>query len=554
MGGKVYQVIVTAADVYDQTAVANVGLSWIVFNPVIISTVPDQDDFEGNEVLLTVTSTNASNTLVTFTASGLPNGLAMGSGGIISGIVAAGASSGGNDGVYAVLVVATDANGASDAADFNWTINSPVVVAPISNPTNNEGDEPSLAASATDANGTTLTFSATGLPPGIIINATGVFGGNVAAGDGYYSPYSVTVTATNVNGSTGNTTFSWNIVNPLTVSPIENQTSDEGAQPSLTATANDVNGSAVRFYASGLPNGLTMNLTGAVSGTVAAGAGFDGNSGNNGVYNVTVYAIDDNGAMAQTQFVWTIVNPISIAPINNATKNEGDDPIIPVVATDANNAQMYFSASGLPQGLTIDRNTGIIDGVIATGASSGGNDGVYNVTVNVIDAIGAKAATSFVLLVLPANPITMDPIPDQASDEGNDVTLEVNATDANNGNLRYTADVLPDGLTIDRDTGTISGVIAAGTAAGGDNGVYFIKVTAADNLGNSAFRTFVWAITVPVFTLEPISTQTNAEGASVSISLTVKNFDPNVAVTYTAPGLPAGTSLNNDLAIITGYI
>jgi hypothetical protein len=65
---------------------------------------------------------------------------------------------------------------------------------------------------ATDSDpGQTLTYSATGLPPGLSINpATGVITGMPTTDD---SPYTVTVTVTDTTGASGSTTFQW-VIDP----------------------------------------------------------------------------------------------------------------------------------------------------------------------------------------------------------------------------------------------------------------------------------------------------------------------------------------------------
>jgi len=67
-------------------------------------------------------------------------------------------------------------------------------------------------------NGDRLTFSATGLPPGLTIDpVTGVISGNVdhsASQGGNNGVYTVIVTATDLSGATSSQTFNWNISNP----------------------------------------------------------------------------------------------------------------------------------------------------------------------------------------------------------------------------------------------------------------------------------------------------------------------------------------------------
>src|SRR5262249_27492430 len=77
-------------------------------------------------------------------------------------------------------------------------------------------DVVSLPVTASDPNGDTVTYTATGLPTGLSIGAsTGVISGTISTGADSGSPYSVTVTAS--DGSLqGSTSFSWAVSNPAT--------------------------------------------------------------------------------------------------------------------------------------------------------------------------------------------------------------------------------------------------------------------------------------------------------------------------------------------------
>ncbi|HTJ39530.1 MAG TPA: discoidin domain-containing protein [Dactylosporangium sp.] len=103
------------------------------------------------------------------------------------------------------------------SAQQQWTVpngTNPGNTVTVTNPGNQThavGNAVNLPIQATDsAAGQTLTYSATGLPPGLSINAaTGVIsGGPNAAGT-----YNVTVTATDTTGAAGTATFTWT-VNP----------------------------------------------------------------------------------------------------------------------------------------------------------------------------------------------------------------------------------------------------------------------------------------------------------------------------------------------------
>jgi hypothetical protein len=70
------------------------------------------------------------------------------------------------------------------------------------------GTPASLQIHASDTGSSTLAFSATGLPPGLSIAATGLISGTPTT----LGTYSVTVTATDATGATGSATFGWSIL------------------------------------------------------------------------------------------------------------------------------------------------------------------------------------------------------------------------------------------------------------------------------------------------------------------------------------------------------
>src|SRR5690606_349902 len=69
--------------------------------------------------------------VLTYTATGLPDGLAISADGKITGTPTSSASQGGpgSDGVYTVTVTADDGNGGTGAHTFTWTIVNPAPLA-----------------------------------------------------------------------------------------------------------------------------------------------------------------------------------------------------------------------------------------------------------------------------------------------------------------------------------------------------------------------------------------------------------------------------------------
>jgi hypothetical protein len=136
--------------------------------------------------------------------------------------------------------------------------------------TNAEGDSVTLPISATDPGGATLTYSASGLPAGLDVDAaTGVISGTIASNA---QTSDVTVSASN-GTSTGSATFRWTLTRtnraPVVTNP-GNQTTAEDAGVTLAIAASDPDGDSLSYSATGLPAGLAIkSTTGVISGTVA---------------------------------------------------------------------------------------------------------------------------------------------------------------------------------------------------------------------------------------------------------------------------------------------
>ncbi len=172
-----------------------------VSNTVTVTSPGTQASLTGKAVSLQIqASDSASGQALTYTATGLPPGLSVNpSAGLISGTPSAA-------GTFAVTVTAQDTTGASGSATVEWTVHNTVTVTnPGTQITTLDGPV-SLQIQASDsASGQTLTYTATGLPPGLSVNpSTGLISGTPITGQ-----YIVTVTAQDTPGASGSATVEW---------------------------------------------------------------------------------------------------------------------------------------------------------------------------------------------------------------------------------------------------------------------------------------------------------------------------------------------------------
>ncbi len=290
-----YDVTVTATD---GTATDSQYFVWNISSPISLTDPGTQSSTEGGTASLSISASYTGGSL-TYSADGLPGGLKINtSTGAISGTITAGDAA---DGPYSVTVQAAHGSYAADQT-FTWNVASPITISTIADQTNDEGDSPSLSISASDSvGGSTLHYSAQGLPPGLKINASsGAVSGTVALGDAAGGPYYVTVLAEDGTYS-GEQSFNWNVNSAITITTPADQSNSEGDSVTLAISAS-YTGGGLTYSASGLPGGLSINSsTGVISGTASDGGSFD----------PTVTASHSSISTSVT-FDWTVSRSITI--------------------------------------------------------------------------------------------------------------------------------------------------------------------------------------------------------------------------------------------------
>lgn len=185
----------------------------------------------------------------------------------------------------------------------------PVTVGIIGNQSSDEGETIfplSVHPNFNDPDGQALTFTATGLPPGLSLGSgSGVVNGTL--GYDASGSYPVQITATDPFGLFVTQSFTWTIIEtnapPIVISAIPAQSNDEGESVNLDVFArfSDPDGDTLRFEAGGLPNGLSIDeASGVISGVLA-----DDSSGS---YTTLVLAFDPDEAAATQTFSWTVAD------------------------------------------------------------------------------------------------------------------------------------------------------------------------------------------------------------------------------------------------------
>ena len=86
-------------------------------------------------------------------------------------------------------------------------------------------------------------------------------------------------------------------------------------------------------------------------------------------YEVTITAAEGNFSASQT-LAWTVSAAVVFSDPGDQSDVGGDTVLLPISATDNQGGTLLYSATGLPAGLSIDPNSGLIAGTIAAAAVS----------------------------------------------------------------------------------------------------------------------------------------------------------------------------------------
>ena len=240
-----------------------------------------------------------------------------------------------------------------------------------------------------------------------------------------------------------------------------------------------------------------------------------------------IFALNENGVPSTARIVKVNIaanwNP-AIAPVltnpGNRSGQVGVATSLQLSATDPNNDEIGYGASGLPAGLSINATTGAITGT----PTASGN---FNVVVAASDGVN-NATQSFVWTISDPAPLQVQP-PTPPSPLLSGATATYTATISNGLNAR---------VRWDFDDGTPVTPYSASTTINHtftQPGVYYVTVTAIDDRGLPVSHTFVQLVHLPLTASRPnsssaIAWETRAGGNRVW----VVNADNDTASVFNA--------------------
>ncbi len=432
-----------------------------------------------------------------------------------------------------------------------------------------------------DVDGDTLSFTQSGLPPGLSINAAGIISGTIdrqasQGGPGGNGVYSVTVTVGDGQGGTTSETFTFTVGNPPPVAVNDNAVTNEDTP----VTINVLDGTASGGTADSDPDGdpLAVTAASAANGTVTIGANgqitYVPNTNFNGTDTITYTISDGNGGTA-TATVTVTVNAANDAPaglpIADRTRNDGDTDAINVSAyfSDADGDTLAYTATGLPPGLSIDPPTGVISGTIQNDASGPTGEQVYTVTVTASDGNGGTTPVTFRYTVLNLPPVAENDTATTTEDTPVEIDILANDSDPDGDAdevIRVNNVVLTvGGPAVATANGSVQLILNGGgqevlrfTPNANYNGNETFSYTIDD--GNGGVDTATVTVTVtpanddPVIT-NPIPDRVRADGQTFNYDVSDFFGDPDGdGLNFVITGLPAGLSYDPATGIISGTI
>jgi DNA-binding beta-propeller fold protein YncE/regulation of enolase protein 1 (concanavalin A-like superfamily) len=273
-----------------------------------------------------------------------------------------------------------------------------------------------------------------------------------------------------------------------------------------------VDGNAVATYS---PPGTSYTTFTTPSFNVGAGphsfslAGLGVNPDGSNATDTTVF-VDDVTIVSTTVIP---PSPPVIAAIPAQSSPRGFPATLQISATDPQGKALAYSATGLPAGLSISPGAGLISGTVSTSALT-----AYNTKVTVSDGTLSTTATFSWATTLSGAPVWKKPST-QTTVRGTAVSLQLNVTDPQGAPMTYVATGLPAGLTINANTGLISGSVLLTAAASNT-----VTVTISDGVRSST-GSFTWNTTAPAST-------GGLTGADIG-SPTIPGTDSSAAGVYT---------------------
>ncbi|WP_316850253.1 Ig-like domain-containing protein [Pedobacter agri] len=485
----------------------------IVFNGTTLSNA--SISFPYSKQLPAATGGTPGFTYALASGSTLPAGLSLSNKGLITGTPTA-------TGDPTFSVIATDTKNCSTTATFTLAVTPALALAPGTLPDGVTGTlYPTQTIPAATGGTGPISYSATGVPPGLSFNPTTR---EISGTPSQPGNYIIPITVTDANGYSITSNYTLKVTDPLLLPPATLANGTNGlVYPTQTIPSATGGTTPYTYSATGLPTGLSFNpATREISGTPTQ----------SGTFPVPVTVTDFTNKTVTTTYSITIINPLALPAATLADGTEKVNYPAQTIPSATGGVSPYtYSAINLPPGLNFDNATREISGI----PTQAGN---YVVTVNVSDSEGRSATGNYSLKVIGALNLPSATLPNGIVGTTYP-TQTLPAVTGGTGPYTYIATNLPPGLNFNTNTREITGVPTLG-------GNYTISVTARDASGNVATTGYSIAVNVNA---PAVANATVCSGSPAT--LTVSNLI--AGVTYNWYGATGTTPLatNNNGTFIT---
>ena len=466
------------------------------------------------------------------------------------------------NGTDTISYAISDGQGGVSNATVGLTItpvnDDPTPVGSLPDRASSDGATVSYATAGgfTDIDGDTLTYTASGLPAGLKIDATtGVISGMIdrSASQVAGGSYAIVVTARDPSNASTTQRFTLTATNPVPTAVNDSATTAEDTAVAIAVLANDTD-----------PDGdpLTVTAASALHGTVVRNADgtltYTPNANYNGTDTIS-YAISDGQGGISNATVAVTITPVNDVPtpVGSSPDRASSDGATVSYATaggftDIDGDALTYTVTGLPAGLTIDATTGVISGTIDRSASQIAS-GSYAIVVTARDPSNASTTQRFTLTATNPAPTAVNDSATTTEDTAVAIAVLANDTDPDGDPLTVTAASAPHGTVVRNADGTLTY-----TPNANYNGTDTISYAISDGQGGVSNATVAVTIT-PVndapMPMGSLPDRASSDGATVSYATSGSFTDVDGdALTYTATGLPAGLTIDGATGVISGTI